>query len=102
VIYSYDIYLITFPFEIHIYVTQKRNPPTPGDAVRQQKKKYFRGSFQFSIVIIKKKYHPSGNRKFNYLGIFQSLKLRILMEKIPQISRELNFTPHTLACYGLT
>jgi len=30
-----------------------------------------------------KNYHPSGNLKFNYLGIFQSLKLRILMEKNP-------------------
>ena len=29
-----------------------------------------------------KKYHPSGNLKFNYLGIFQSLKLRISTEKI--------------------
>jgi len=30
-----------------------------------------------------KKYHPSGNLKFNNLSIFQSLELRILMEKIP-------------------
>jgi len=29
--------------------------------------------FQFSIVTIKKKYHPSGNLKFNNLGISQSL-----------------------------
>jgi len=28
-----------------------------------------------------KKYYPSGNLKFNYLGIFQSSKLRILMKK---------------------
>jgi len=36
----------------------------------------------FSSVLSQfKKYHPSGNLKFNYLGIFQSLKLRILMEK---------------------
>jgi len=48
-----------------------------------------------------KKYHPSGNRKFNYLGIFQSLKLRILMGKILLISLKLNFTPNTLGCYGL-
>jgi len=47
------------------------------------RKKYFRGSFQISIVTIQK-YHPSRNLKFNYLGIFQSLKLRgpILMGKI--------------------
>jgi len=30
-----------------------------------------------------KKYRSSGNVKFNYLGIFQSLKLHILMEKNP-------------------
>jgi len=30
-----------------------------------------------------KKYHPSGNLKFNNLGIFQSLKLRILEIKYP-------------------
>jgi len=43
-----------------------------------------------------KKYHPSGNLKFNNLGIFQSLKFRILMEKIPPISLKLNFTPDAL------
>jgi len=42
---------------------------------------YFRGSFQFNAVTTK--YHPTGNLKFDYLGIFQSLKLRILMEKNP-------------------
>jgi len=36
----------------------------------------------FSSVLSQfKKYPPSGNLKFNHLGIFQSLKLRILMEK---------------------
>ena len=30
-----------------------------------------------------KKYHPSENLKFNNLGIFRGLKLRILMEKNP-------------------
>jgi len=39
--------------------------------------------------------------KFNYLGIFQSSELRILMEKILSISLKLNFTPNTLGCYGL-
>jgi len=29
-----------------------------------------------------KKYHPSGNLKLNYLGIFHGLKLRTLMGKI--------------------
>jgi len=37
----------------------------------------------FSSVLSQfKKYHPSGNLKFNYLGIFQSLIFHILMEKI--------------------
>jgi len=48
-----------------------------------------------------KKYHPSGNLKFNNLGIFPSLKLRILMGKIPPIPLKLNFTLNTLRCYGL-
>jgi len=37
------------------------------------------GSFHFRIVIQKNITHPSGNLKFNYLGIFLSIKLRILM-----------------------
>jgi len=58
--------------------------------------------FSVSIVTIQnKKYHPSGNLKFINLGIFQSLKLRILTEKILPISLKLNFTPNTLGCYGL-
>jgi len=48
-----------------------------------------------------KKYHPSGNLKFEYLGIFQGLKLRILMGKIISISPKLIFTPNTSGCYGL-
>jgi len=34
-----------------------------------------------SVLSHCEKYHPSGNLKFNYLGIFQSLKLHILLEK---------------------
>jgi len=64
------------------------------------RKKYFRGSYQFSIVF--KKYHPSGNLKCINSGISQSLKLRILMEKILSISLKLNFTPNTLGCFGLS
>jgi len=42
----------------------------------------------FSSVLLSKfkKYHPSVTLKFNYLDIFRSLKLRILMEKILPIS----------------
>jgi len=35
-----------------------------------------------SLVLARlKKYHPPGNLKFYYLGIFQSLKLRISMDR---------------------
>jgi len=61
------------------------------------RKSYFRGSFQISIVTIIK-YHPSGNLKFNYLGILQSL-IAYFNRKILSISLKLNFTPNTLGCY---
>jgi len=48
-----------------------------------------------------KKYHSSENMKFNNLGIFHFLKLRILQEKIVLTSLKLNFTPNTLGCYEL-
>ena len=64
------------------------------------RKFYFRGFFS-SVLLQFEKYNPSGNLKINYLGIFQSLKLRILMEKILSISLQLNFTSNTLGCYGL-
>jgi len=54
-----------------------------------------------SVLSQFKKYHPSGNLKFNDLGIFLSLKLRILVGKILPISLNLNITPNTLGCYGL-
>ena len=49
-----------------------------------------------------KRYHPSRNLKFNNLGISQSLKFCILLEKkILPICLKLNFTPNTLGWYGL-
>jgi len=54
-----------------------------------------------SVLSQFKKYHPSGNLKFNNLGIFPRLKLRISMEKILPISLKLNFTANTLGGYGL-
>jgi len=52
------------------------NPLPPSDAVRQQKKNILEDLF--SLVLSQfKKYSPSGNLQFHYLGIFQSLKLRI-------------------------
>jgi len=47
-----------------------------------------------------KKYRPSGNRKFDNLGIFQSLNLRNLKGKIIRISLKLSFTPNTCADMG--
>jgi len=56
------------------------NPRPPSDAARKQN--YFTGSLQFSIITIQK-ISPPRNLKFCYLGIFQSLKLRISMGKNP-------------------
>jgi len=64
------------------------------------RKIYFEDFFS-SVLSQLKMYHSSVNLKFNYLGIFQSLKLRILMGKVLSISLKLNFTPNTLGCYGL-
>ena len=54
-----------------------------------------------SVLSQFKKYHPSGNLKFNNFGIFEGLKLRILMKKILLISLKLNFIPNTLGCHNL-
>jgi len=83
--------------EIHFYYL---NPLPPSDAVRKQKKNILEdvSSPVFSQL---KKYHPSGNLKFNYFGIFQSLKLRVLKIKILSIPIKLNFSPNTLGCCGL-
>jgi len=59
-------------------------------------KKCFRGSFKFSIVIIKK-YHPSGNLKLKNEGILQGLMKK---KKLP-ISLNLN-TRNTLGHNGLS
>jgi len=76
------------------------NPLPPSDAVRKQKKNSW--DLFNSILSLLKKYHPSGSLKFNNFGIFQSLKLRILVVQILPISLKLKFTPYTLDCYGLT
>jgi len=66
-------------------------------------KKFILEDFYSSLFSQFKKYHPlPENLKFNYFGIFQSLKLRILKAKNLSISLELNFTTNTLACYELT
>jgi len=64
------------------------------------RKKYLEDLFS-SIISKVKKYHPSGNLKFNNLGIFQSSKLHNFTGKILRISLKLNLTPNTWSCYGL-
>ena len=77
------------------------NPLPPSDAVRKQKKNHFRSDLFSSVLSQLKKYHPSENRNFNNLGIFQSLKLRNLMGKIPRISLKLNCFSNISGCHGL-
>jgi len=55
------------------------NPLLPSDAVR----KLISEDLFSSVLSQVEKYHPSGNLIFNNLGIFQSLKLRILILKNP-------------------
>jgi len=43
----------------------------PSDAVRKQNKNILEHFFS-SVLSQFRKYHPSGNLKFNYLGIFRS------------------------------
>jgi len=73
------------------------NPLPPSDAIGSRK--IILEDLFSSVLSQFKKYHPSGNLKLNYLRIFQSLKLRILMKKkIVSISLKLNFIPTTLGC----
>jgi len=58
------------------------------------RKLYSRGFFG-SVLSQFKKYHPSGNLKFNKVRISQTLQLRNLMGEILQISFETNFSPNT-------
>jgi len=96
-----DIYLFFFYFfVINSLAIYTLNPLQPSDAVRK-KKKIFSRIFLVQFCHNLKKYHPSGNLKFNNLGIFPSLKLRNLMGKILPISLQLNFTPNALGCHGL-
>ena len=72
------------------------NALPPSDAVREQKKDILEDLFGLLLLQFKK-YHRSGNLKFNNLGIFPCLKLRHIMGKILWISIKLNFTPNTLS-----
>jgi len=76
------------------------NALLPSDVVRWQKKNILEDLFS-SVLSQFKKSHPSGNMKFNNLGLFHSLKLRNLIGKLLWISLKLNFTLNTLGCDGL-
>jgi len=93
--HTYDILF----FDMIIIFGYIINPLPPSDAVRKQKN-ILEDLFSSELSQLKK-YHPSGNLKFNNLGISQSLKLLILVEKIRPISPKLNFTPNTLGCYQI-
>jgi len=62
---------------------------------RSETEKFIVEDLYSSALLQFKKYHPSGNLKFNNLGISQSLKLRILAEIILPIYLKLNFTTNT-------
>jgi len=48
-----------------------------------------------------KKYNPSCNLKFNYLGrLFPKLKIVYSRKRIVSLSLKLNFTPNTSGFYG--
>jgi len=76
------------------------NPLPPSVAVRKQKKKYFRGYFQFSIITIKK-ISPPWKPEIQSFRQFPKLKIAYFNGKIVSISLKLNFSPNTLGCYGL-
>jgi len=77
------------------------NQPTTAQRCRSETGKNISGNLFSSALLQLKKYHVSGNLKFNNSDIFLSLKLHCSMGKILRISLKL-FTPNTLGCYGLT
>jgi len=63
-----------------VRILPRYHKPLTAQRCRSETEKFIR-SFEFSIVTISKKNHPSGNLKFNHLGFLQSLKLRNLMHR---------------------
>jgi len=66
----------------------------------EREKKYFRRSFQFSIVTIKKISPPVETWTLIIWTFSKAFKLRISTEKILSISLKLNFTSNTWGCHG--
>ena len=60
--------------------------PTTAQRCRSETVKFILEDLFSSVLSHFKKCHPSENLKLNNIGIFQSLKLRNLMEKILLIS----------------
>jgi len=75
--------------------------PTTAQRCRSETEKNILQDLFSSVLSKFQNYYPSGNLKFNYLGIFQSLKLHDLMGKVLAISLKLNFTPILWAVIGL-
>jgi len=86
----------------HTYISFDLTEPTTAQQCRSETEKNIFEDLFSAVLSQFKKYHTSGNLKFYNLGIFQSLKLRILMEKILKISLKPNFIQNTLGGYGLT
>jgi len=74
--------ILFYKLDVLLIVSQNFffNPLSPSDAGRKQKRNILEDRFS-PVLPQLKKYHPSGNLKFNNLDIFQSLKSRILVGK---------------------
>jgi len=64
------------------YIATPLTKPTTAQRCRLKTENFILEDFSSSVLSQLKKYRPSGNLKFNYLSIFQSLKLLILMQNI--------------------
>jgi len=68
------------------------NKPTTAQRYRSETEKKYILEDLFSLVLSQfENYYPSENLKFNNLGIFQSLILRILRGKNPSIFSEAKY-----------
>jgi len=80
-----------FPLKFILYFLPSTIQPTTAQRCRSETVKNILEDLFSSVLSQFKKYHLSVNLKLNNLGIFQSLKLRNLREKILQISHKQNF-----------
>jgi len=92
-------FLTMLPDFAILYIFNAINPLPPSDS---ETEKIILEDLISSVLSQFEKYHPSGNLKFNYLGIFPKLKIAYFNGKILPISLKLNSTRNTLSCYGLS